>query len=117
MVRNEGEKVENFQISHILFSVCLAINMKGCIRNLYFVSGLYSQTWLNLCRIEQHFFYIVLRMITTWATTPNFVKLSYRWARHVPICNGPNTLHSTLNRVNFLKLSFCTRASLDVINK
>jgi hypothetical protein len=65
MVRNEGKKVENFQISHILFSVCLAINMKGCIRNLYFVFGLYSQIWLNLPRIEHHFFYIVLWMITT----------------------------------------------------
>lgn len=45
-----------FQISHIWFSVCLAKNMKGCIRILYFVSDLYSQIWLNLPRIEHHFF-------------------------------------------------------------
>jgi hypothetical protein len=37
MVRNEGKQVENFQISHIWFSVYLAINMKGCLRNLYLV--------------------------------------------------------------------------------
>jgi hypothetical protein len=46
--------VKNPHISSIFGFKCVTENYKRMIKVLYFISGLYSQIWLNLSRDDHH---------------------------------------------------------------
>lgn len=58
-------KIYIFICARFLYFVfqCLAINIKGLMKYLYFILLVYSQIWRNTPRYDRHFFHIFIWMI------------------------------------------------------